>query len=135
MKLRAFILVLSTIVIFSCGRNPNHMSRRYLISRNTFTDILVDIHMMDAITNGPEFYRKFGATDSLNINEEIFRKYDVTKAKFDSTMVYYSRNPEQYLKIYDDVILRLNLKLDKLRNNEPSFKKEDEKKSRKNPDR
>ena len=127
MKLRTILMLLFTAFIMSCAKNSGHISRKYLIPQEKFTNILVEMHMIDAITNAPEYYRKFSATDSVNVHAGIFKKYDVSKAMFDSTMVYYTRNPEQYQKIYDDVILKLNLKLDQLRNNDPSFRKENDK--------
>jgi len=106
------------------------MDKDYVIPRDKFVDVLVEMHIMDAVTNAPEYYRKFGKNDSVNIYAGIFRKYDVTQAQFDSTMVMYTRQPDKYLKVYDDVILKLNLKRDKMLDNEPSFQKEDNKKEK-----
>jgi hypothetical protein len=60
----------------------------------------------------------------VNIYDELYKKYGVTQADFDSTVVAYTRRPDLYMKVYDDVILRLNLKLDLVRKKEPSFEKE-----------
>ncbi len=130
MKKGWVIILLIPLFLISCGKGQGRSSHRDLIPKDKFVDILVEIHMMDAITNGPEFYRKFDTGDSINIHEEIFRKYDVTQAQFDSTYVSYSRKPEKYLKIYDDVILKLNLKLDQLKDKKPSFTKEEEEKKK-----
>ncbi len=123
------ILSLLFLVLFiaSCQDDPTKMDKRYLISRNKFVNILVDMHTMDAIMNGSEYYRKYEAGDSVNIYQEIFDKYDVSKADFDSTIVSYTRRPDLYMNVYDEVILRLNLALDKLHDNEPSFEKNVEK--------
>ncbi len=130
MKKSIIHILLMTLFVVSCGRDNGGAGHRKLIPRDKFVDILVDIHLMDAITNGPQFYRKFDVNDSVNVHEEIFKKYNVTRAQFDSTFTSYTRDPEHYLKVYDDVILKLNLRLDELKNNTPSFEKEEKEKGK-----
>jgi len=124
-----FTSLIFSLCLASC-HNSSRMDKDYVIPRDKFVDVLVEMHIMDAVTNAPEYYRKFGKNDSVNIYAGIFRKYDVTQAQFDSTMVMYTRQPDKYLKVYDDVILKLNLKRDKMLDNEPSFQKEDNKKEK-----
>ncbi len=130
MKKRLFIGILVALALLACSREKTGVSGKGIIPRSKFVNILVDIHMMDAITNSPEFYRKFDPKDSVDVHTEIFKKYDVTRAEFDSTFVAYTRHPEAYIKVYDDVILKLNLKMDSLKDNKPSFKKEENPKER-----
>ena len=123
------IIVLSVAFLFliNCQEDPTKMDKRYLISRSKFVNILVDMYVMDAMVDGSEFYQKYEKNDSINIYHDIFKKYKVSKADFDSTVVSYTRRPDLYMKVYDDVILRLNLAMDKLHDNEPSFEKAEEK--------
>ncbi len=132
MRMIKVLGVTTLLFLMSCSGQPAKIRHKYIIPRDKFVDILVDIHLMDAITNGPEFYRKFSAEDSVNVYSEIFKKFGVSRAQFDSTMVSYTRRPELYLKIYDDVILRLNFRIDELKDKKPSFKKEEEEKPPKN---
>lgn len=83
--------------------------------RETFIRVLVDMHMLDAITNSHGYYNKYNAGDSLDLYSHIFDKYEVNRTRFDSTVAAYSRLPEKYLKVYDEVILRLNVGLDSIR--------------------
>ena len=136
MKVLFAIVSFSLVVLFSCSDDPTKITNKQeLIPRDKFVDILVDVHTMDAITNLPQYYRKFGAEDSVSVYGDIWKKYGVTRAEFDSTAAAYTRRPDLYLKIYDDVILKLNLKLDKLRDNEPSFSREKENKENGNPEK
>lgn len=57
--------------------------------------------------------------------ESVFKKYGITQADFDSSMVWYARNPETLTKIYEKVNLRLKAERDginhliALRDNKP----------------
>ena len=39
--------------------------------------------------------------------ESVFKKYGITQADFDSSMVWFARNPEVLTKIYEKVNVRL----------------------------
>lgn len=119
-----FFIVLFLFV--SCSDDPTKVHGRNMIKRDKVVKILADIHVVDAITNGPGYYRKYEAADSVDLYASIFEKYGVTKAEFDSTVAKLSRQPEIFMQIYDDVILELNYRLDTLRENEPIFEKEEE---------
>ncbi|WP_418699165.1 DUF4296 domain-containing protein [Bacteroides sp.] len=57
--------------------------------------------------------------------ESVFKKYGITQADFDSSMLWYARNPETLTKIYEKVNLRLKAERDginhliALRDNKP----------------
>lgn len=123
MRLR-LILILTLLTALSCSDDPTKVRAKHVIKKEKVVDILADIHIMDAITNGPGYFRKYNANDSVDLYSAIFDKYGVDKADFDSTISYYSKKPELFLEIYDEVILELNYRLDTLRENEPKFEKE-----------
>ena len=77
--------------------------------------------MADALTSGPNFNRKFQAGDTVDINLWILKKHHVTKAQFDSTVAMYIRQPDVYLKVYDEVLMKLNYMLDTLKKNNPQY--------------
>ncbi|MCK4922314.1 MAG: DUF4296 domain-containing protein [Bacteroidales bacterium] len=112
MKLKLFLSVLFLVFSFSCTNDPTHISKKNMIERDVFIDILVDMHIMDAISNETEYYRKFPSEDSINLYTLIFEKHKVTKAQFDSTVSAYTRRSMLYKEIYDEVLLELNIRLD-----------------------
>jgi len=127
MKKFLFILVI-LIVSISCQHDPTGMNRKYLIPKKKFVNILVDIHIQDAVVGSPYFTQNYSRNDSINVYQSIFDKYNVTQQEFDSTITSYTRRPDLYAEVYDQVILRLNLKIDQLKDNEPVFEnpKEDQ---------
>jgi hypothetical protein len=81
--------------------------KKYLIDREIMVNVLVDIHLANALQGSPEYYNISRMYDSIDINSRIFSKYGIEKASFDSTMAYYTKKPEILTKIYDEVIMRL----------------------------
>ncbi|MBN1157914.1 MAG: DUF4296 domain-containing protein [Bacteroidales bacterium] len=98
----SFVLVLA---VLNCG----NQKRKYLIPQDRFVDVLVDIHLADAIAlnNNPQ-YTGF-ALDSAELYESVFSNHSVTRAQFDSTISYYSSRHEEFQLIYNQVSAKLNL--------------------------
>ena len=102
MRLKGVALVFLLIVLSCC--NSNH--RR--IPENKLVKILADIHMADAISFSSKYRELFRNNDSVYYFERLFNKYSVTRTQFDSTISWYSGNPEKYDKLYGKVLDRLN---------------------------
>lgn len=116
-KLFAFLFFLA--ILASCQDDLTKINSSKTIPREKFVNILVEMHIMDVITGNPRYSRKFDASDSLDIYGSIFEKYHVSKALFDTTVAMYVRQPDVYLKVYDEVLLKLNYMQDTLRDNIP----------------
>jgi hypothetical protein len=114
MKKLISIIFLSVLILQACGDDITRFRKDRVIPEPALVDILVDIHLMDAITNGSGFYRKYEGIDSVDIYSNIFQKHGVSKADFDTTVAIYSRQPDLYLQVYDKVMLKLNLRIDEL---------------------
>lgn len=106
-----FLLILSLIFSSGCARKKHIKGKEY-VEREVLVDILVDIHLVDGITNDRKFYRRYEHTDSIDLLGPILEKYSVTQAEFDSTLAEYSRHPQLLDKVYSDVLMKLNVMLD-----------------------
>jgi hypothetical protein len=104
MKRRIFILIL-LFLQFSCSQGNKHGN----IPERTLVKILTDIHIADAVTFSMTYRQVVRNRDSAFYYESILKKYGVTHAEFDSTISWYSGNPELYDKLYEKVLARLNL--------------------------
>jgi len=113
--------------LLSCQDDITRIRKKELIPRDKFVEILIGIHLTDVITTGSSYYRMYQPVDTVDLYSELFKKHNVTKAEFDTTVAMYIRQPDVYLKIYDEVLLKLNYMLDTLKNNDPQFSKEIEK--------
>lgn len=90
-------------LLLSCqGKN-----RRTIIPEKEFIEVLVDLHLADAIasekTNLDHSYR----IDSASLYGALFKKHDISRAMFDSTMSYYTKRPDDFQKVYNKVTARL----------------------------
>lgn len=77
---------------------------RNIIQPRMMEDILYDYHLAQAMGNFQE-----GGYDSLlsHVYEAaVYKKYGITKAEFDSSMVYYTRHTDQLHKIYESLSKR-----------------------------
>ena len=69
-------------------------------------DLLVDIHQAESLINlDPEHYGSDSA--KMLLKQSVFMKHHVTAEKFDTSMVWYSKNMAVYTEVYDKVIKRL----------------------------
>lgn len=105
------ILILLLVLTFTACQKNKGITGDEFIEREVLVDVLVDIHLMDGVTQDRKFGRKYDV-DSLDIFTPILEKHQVTKQMFDTTMFVYSRNPELLDKVYNDVLIKLNVMLD-----------------------
>ncbi len=75
-----------------------------IISAGKMGDILYDYHIALAMGRQPDQGQE---NLSIAYREAVLKKYEVTSAEFDSSMVYYMRHTEQLHAIYEDLSERL----------------------------
>ena len=103
-----FILLLLT---FTACQKQKAITGKEFMERDALVGVLVDIHLMDGVTQDRKFNRKYD-TDSLDILTPILEKHKVTREMFDTTMYVYSRNPVLLDEVYNDLLIQLNVMLD-----------------------
>ena len=113
---RLLVSGISLLLILGCHSN-REFKRKYLLDKEELVNVLVDIHLANALQGSPEFYKISRVYDSVDLNSVIFNKYGIEKAAFDSTMAYYTKKPEILIRIYDEVIMRLNQVQDSIKGN------------------
>jgi hypothetical protein len=104
-----FIVILS-LSIFSCGRKQEEEDSvipSYVLDQKQYVKLLVDMALSEAASN-------------VNIKGVATQKYDsvykfdplkenkITKAKYDSTLAFYSRHPKMFKDLYDEVLTELS---------------------------
>jgi hypothetical protein len=112
-----FILLLA--LTFTACKKQKTITGKEFMDRDALVSVLVDIHLMDGVTQDRKFGRKFDV-DSLEIFTPILEKYQVSKQMFDTTMFVYSRHPELLDQVYNDVLIKLNVMLDENNKEEPA---------------
>ena len=105
------ILILLLALTFTACKRQKTITGKEFMNRDALVSVLVDIHMMDGITQDRKFGRKYDA-DSIDILTPILEKHQVSRQMFDTTMFVYSRNPILLDEVYNDVLIQLNVMLD-----------------------
>ena len=111
LRLLGIFLISSFLLLTGCNNNEQ-ISGKAFIERDVLVDVLVDIHLIDGVTNDRKFHRRYDA-DSIDLLTPILEKYHVSHAMFDTTMATYSRHPNLFDQVYADVLIKLNVMLDK----------------------
>ncbi|MDO4819547.1 MAG: DUF4296 domain-containing protein [Prevotella sp.] len=91
------LLVCALILAMSCTKDIPHFSE------GEMEDILYDYHMAQSMA-----MIEGDANNGKLYTDAVLKKYGVTQAEFDSSMIYYLRHSEDLRDIYKDVVERMN---------------------------
>lgn len=97
--------LLITILLFSCNTNK---TPDYVIPQDDMVNIIIDMHLADGLFTISDIRKKVARADSINYYDAIFDRYGYTRHDFDTSVFYYSKNINEYDKIYEDVLNKLN---------------------------
>jgi hypothetical protein len=97
-----FILLVTIILLLSgCDRRP-----RGVLNQNEMTIVLTEMHKTDASLMERGLANNH-YSDKAPYYKFIFKKYKITQAEFDSSLVWYSKNPRVFGNIYTKVLANL----------------------------
>lgn len=106
-----FVVAVSFIFLLtlSCGKKPVTSIPSEIIQPDSLVNIVADLHIAQAATIYP------AQGDSLKYNADslrasVFKLHDLSKAYFDSSMLWYEQHPEILEKVYVRVLDTLNYK-------------------------
>jgi hypothetical protein len=104
--MRTYILHICLFLsLFSCkDKNEKVELPDTILKQDKIVATLVDIHLAEAKLNVSRNASKSPLeTDTISFSE-VFVKNGITKAAFDSTMVFYTKHPKLMDETYDKVI-------------------------------
>ena len=113
MWFRKLIILFILVIILApgCARKKSIKGKEF-VPREVLVDVLVDLHLVDGITNDRVFYRRYYNFDSVDVISPIFEKYQISREQFDTTIAVYSLYPNLLDQVYSEVIMRLNVMID-----------------------
>ena len=106
------ILLIICISITAGCLKKKQISGKEFIPREVLVDVLVDIHLVDGVTNDRKFFRRYENVDSIDVLGPILDKYNISRQMFDTTIYEYSRYPLLFDQVYNEVLMKLNIMLD-----------------------
>ncbi len=102
------LLLMLTLSLLSCDRTPGGV-----MSVNQMSDLIVDLQLAEAYIDSHigDFQDD---SSKMVIKQSIFKKHGITQQDYDSSMVWYAHNMEDYTKAYDKAVGKLKERYDKL---------------------
>lgn len=95
----AISLLLVSLLFTSC-RGDGILSSRKMV------DVLTDLHRMDGMLQ-LKGHRYVNESDEAAYYDAVLAKHGVTRANFDSSLVWYTDHPQRFNKLYPRVLKRL----------------------------
>lgn len=106
-KKQIFFLLLLVLVLAGCAKRPKEV-----LSRSKMRKVLVELHKADGVINTAGY--TYNEERKNKYYESVLADYGVTQADFDSSIVWYSRNPKVFEKIYISVVEDLQAEFNQL---------------------
>jgi len=105
------VLMMLLMALVACNNRPSGV-----IDESDMTDILTEMHTLDGVLVAKGL--QYGNNDAKqHYYDYILKKYDVSRAEFDTSLVWYTKNPKKFVFIYDDVLERLSTLENEVRSN------------------
>lgn len=102
------LAVVAALLAFAgCRKTPEG-----IIPPDKMVDLLIDMHKAEGVVDMD--YHDWGNDSSkLLLRDAVYSRHHADQAKVDSSLAYYGHNIGEYIKIYDEVIARLEQEIDK----------------------
>lgn len=96
------VTVLVAALLFSCSKVPDG-----ILSEKEMKAVLIDMQLAEAmISTDYEKYKDDAEKEALY--QAVFRKHEIEQAVYDSSLIWYGRNLDVYMQVYDLVLAELN---------------------------
>ncbi|HRC66965.1 MAG TPA: DUF4296 domain-containing protein, partial [Bacteroidales bacterium] len=109
MKKDKCLFLMITVLLFIGCIQPKEKKPGALITPRKMAEILTDLQIADAWIAIKQNEGQDIKLLSTQIEDSLFKKHHITRAQFDTSMVWYSAHAEELDKIYDQVIQQLEL--------------------------
>ena len=97
--------LLAAIMGLLCLSACNVRRPEMVISNSKMADVLYDYHMTKAMIKNRTVS---GDDERQAYMDYVFKKHGITEEVFDSSLSWYSHNPDQMTSVYDQVFARMN---------------------------
>lgn len=98
-----YIIVVIICTMLSCMDSRSE----YVLDSKDMEDLLYDIHKSHFIQEYNDVERRNGAMQYA-LMQNVLKQHGVTRAEYDSSIVYYTRNADELSKIYESLTERLS---------------------------
>jgi hypothetical protein len=103
-----FIAIILGVIAASCGSSRMSVPEN-IVQKEELVPLLVDIHLTDAILSKDKRPHAEKYEKAMTLYPSVLLKHNIDRAVFDSTIKFYVKYPEEFAKIYDDVLRELSI--------------------------
>lgn len=100
-----FLFIISwlfSVFISSCDSRP-----RGVLNSKKMENLMVDLHVLEGSLRASGSSYGSGAVGD-KYYESLYEKYGITRADFDSNLVWYTKHPKEFGRIYQNVLARVD---------------------------
>jgi hypothetical protein len=100
-------LIIALLLSAGCKKKESKVPNGVL-GKEQMVKVMLDVNLTEAAFR---IHPPFNSKDTIDINvyyEKIFKKYKITKQQFNKSLDYYTKHPDKFGDIYDEVINRLS---------------------------
>lgn len=109
-SLHTFLLLMLALSMLSCDKTP-----RGVLSINDMADLIVDLKLAEAYIDNHN--AEFMSDSSKQVlKQSVFKKHGITQQDYDTSLVWYAHNMEDYTKAYDKAVGKLQKRYEKFDN-------------------
>jgi len=101
-----YLFFIFLFVFLACSKRPSDV-----LNVREMTNLLVDLHTLDGIFATFEFHH-LNADERNRFYETVLEKHNTSQEQLDSSLVWYSRDPKRFERIYARVLTRLTKQLE-----------------------
>ena len=114
-SLHITLLLAVALSLLACDKTPGGV-----LSVNDMADLIVDMHLAESYI---EQHHEDFINDSARMvmKQSVFKKHGITQQEYDSSLVWYAHNMEDYTKAYDKAIGILNKRYEKIKTGDNSM--------------
>lgn len=100
-KSLTYFIFFCWVAFAACSKMPAG-----ILSEKEMVTVMADVSLAEVMITGDyNAYSKEGAKEALFLS--VFQKHHITKAQYDSSMVWYGRNIDIYMRVCDAVLAEL----------------------------
>lgn len=104
-----FYCLLIVICFSSFGCKKKHSAiPSGIIKKETMINIMVDVNLIEATLRVKQSLYNKDSSYVKDYYDLVFKKYNITKEQFNNSLKYYSKHPDKFGEIYDEVINKLS---------------------------
>lgn len=98
-------LLLSLVILTGCINRPD-----YVLSEEQMVDLLVDVHKSEGLMDVQ--HANLTSAQQRDVMSTVLAKHNVTKERYDSSLIWYANNLKLLIRVYSHVDEELNKEFD-----------------------